>query len=340
MPPPIPTADLDAILAATAPLWAELRGQRLFLTGGTGFFGCWLVESFLHIDRALALDARLTVLSRNPAAFLHKLPHLRSEPALTLLAGDIRTFDFPTEPHSRILHAATDSTSQTDPADLHDTIVAGTARVLAFARATGASKLLFVSSGGVYGPQPAGLTHIPEDLPPQPATPYGRAKLEAEQLCLAAPLPIEVKIARPFAFLGPHLPLDAHFAAGNFLSDALAPPDQARPIRIASDGLALRSYLYPSDLASWLWTILLRGATAHPYNVGSDQPVTILELAETIRRTLNPALTIEVAQPPDATRPPHRYIPSTARARTELDLHQSVTLEDALRRTAAWHRLK
>ena len=95
MPPPLPASDLDAILTATAPLWSELRHQRLFLTGGTGFFGCWLVESFLHINRALALDARITVLSRNPAAFLAKLPHLLGEPALTLLEKRRPNLRFP-----------------------------------------------------------------------------------------------------------------------------------------------------------------------------------------------------------------------------------------------------
>ena len=82
--------DLEHIAAETQGLWEEMRGQRVFLTGGTGFFGCWLVESFCHVNRTLGLGARATVLSRDPAKFAAKCPHVANDPAITLLAGDVR----------------------------------------------------------------------------------------------------------------------------------------------------------------------------------------------------------------------------------------------------------
>src|ERR1700681_4723809 len=88
-------SDLEFIAANTAGLWEEMRGQRLFLTGGTGFFGCWLVESFCYVNRELGLGARATVLSRDPAKFAAKCPHLASDPAIALHAGDVKDFQFP-----------------------------------------------------------------------------------------------------------------------------------------------------------------------------------------------------------------------------------------------------
>ena len=343
--PPLPTRDLDEILTATRPLWNEMRGQRLFLTGGTGFFGCWLVESFLHIERTLALDAHITVLSRDPERFLAKVPHLRGQAALTLHAGDVREFRFPAGEFPYVIHAATEASAKQlaeHPHQMLSTILAGTKRTLDFAAQAGTRKLLLTSSGAVYGPQPPTLTHVPEDFAgaPDPLLPqsvYGEGKRASELMCaLAGQAGMEVKVARCYAFLGPHLPLDTHFAAGNFLADALA----GRPISIASDGTALRSYLYASDLTVWLWTMLFRAPSLRAYNVGSEDAVSIRELAELAAAAVTPSTAIHVAKSPSPGALPPCYIPATARAQQELGLRQTVSLEEAFRRTAAWHGLK
>jgi nucleoside-diphosphate-sugar epimerase len=49
--------DMDHVLAHTRDLWEELRGQRIFITGGTGFFGCWLLESFAWANDKMNLHA-------------------------------------------------------------------------------------------------------------------------------------------------------------------------------------------------------------------------------------------------------------------------------------------
>ena len=87
MAAPLSMADLDLVLAQTRELWEEMRGQRVFITGGTGFFGCWLVESFCHANRALGLGASATVLTRDPARFAGEGPHLAGDPAITLPGG-------------------------------------------------------------------------------------------------------------------------------------------------------------------------------------------------------------------------------------------------------------
>src|SRR5271169_1613787 len=92
---PVPERDLVSILCQTAPMLEQLRGRRILLTGGTGFFGCWLLESFLQANRALSLGASVVVLTRSPERFSQKAPHLVNDPDVQLLVGEIRSFTFP-----------------------------------------------------------------------------------------------------------------------------------------------------------------------------------------------------------------------------------------------------
>jgi dTDP-glucose 4,6-dehydratase len=338
----ISTTDLDLILTITAPLWEQMRKQRLFVTGGTGFFGCWLLESFSHINRQLNLNAQATVLTRDPAAFALKCPHIAADPALTFLQGDVRNFDFPTGDFQFVIHAATETTARQGdtPTELLTAIIRGTEHTLDFARTHGTRKFLFTSSGAVYGKQPGNLTHIPEDYsgapnPLDPASVYGEGKRIAEQMCAltAAQSDIEIKIARCFAFVGPHLPLDAHFAIGNFIGDVLA----RRSIKISGDGTPRRSYLYAADLAIWLWTMLFKAPSLIPFNVGSANDVSILELAQAVANTLDPLTEVQVAKPAIPGTAPARYVPSVDQAKLILGLTESVDLHEAIRRTAAWY---
>ncbi len=157
----------------------------------------------------------------------------------------------------------------------------------------------------------------------------------SEHLCVAYShaTPLETVIARPFAFVGPHLPLDAHFAIGNFIGSALT----NTPIHIRGDGTPIRSWLYMADLAISLWTILLRGKCNRAYNVGSEDAHTIAEAAHLTAHTLRPGLQIQIDGTPNPLAPMNSYVPSTARAREDLGLHQTIPLEEALRRTATWH---
>ena len=334
--PPLDPQDLDHVLGHTA--WEDLRGARIFVTGGTGFFGCWLLETFAWACDRLGLDARVTALTRSPEAFCRKVPHLAAHPSIQLLAGDIRSFAFPEGAFTHVVHAATPSTAPAPPLEMYDTVVEGTRRALDFAAAAGVERFLLTSSGAVYGPQPSAITHLAETwtgLPDlaDPRSAYAEGKRAAELLCAEyrdSRVP-HCAIARCFAFAGPHLPLDAHFAIGNFIGNCL----RGEPIAIRGDGTPYRSYLYAADLAVWLWTILLRGEPCRPYNVGSERALTIAELAQTVAATLAPGTPISIAQPA-GTEEPQRYVPSTARAREELHLEERIPLEEATRRTAAW----
>src|ERR1035438_9937087 len=169
--------DLDHVLVHTQGLWEELRGQRIFITGGTGFFGCWLLESFVWANDKLKLGASAVVLTRNAEAFENKAPHLAAHPAIQLYIGDIRSFDFPPGRFSHVIHAATEASAKLNdenPLLMFDTIGSGTHRALEMATHCGAKKFLLTSSGAVYGRQPPELTHVPEEFSggPDPTEPH------------------------------------------------------------------------------------------------------------------------------------------------------------------------
>ncbi len=344
---PLPSEDLDHVLAHTRDLWAGARGQSFFITGGTGFFGLWLLESFARANDALALGMRAVVLTRNPAAFAQKAPHLVARADLEFLPGDVRTFSFPAGRFPYLIHAAADTavwTQQQVPDDLLDRTVAETRRVLDFAAGAGVRNFLLISSGAVYGRQPPELTHIPEDYsgapdPLLPGSAWGEGKRVIEHVCArhANRHCYALKVARGFAFVGPHLPLDANYAIGNFIQDALA----GAPIHVSGDGTPRRSYLYAADLAVWLWTLLFAAPSARAYNVGAAVDMSIAELAGLVSQVAGVSGAhppVEIAGQSDPGRPVSRYVPAVNRAQTELGLRPRIPLEEAIRKTIAWHR--
>ena len=342
--PRLPPQDLDHILRHTEALWEDMRGQSVFITGGTGFVGTWLLESLLWAHDKLDLGVTVVVLTRNPERFRKNAPHLAQHAAVRLLGGDAAGFDFPEGQYRFVVHAAVEPAFEADsqhPLGAFDSNVAGTRRVLEFARTQGVRRFLFTSSGAVYGKQPSQITHIPEDYAGAPSTTdagsdYGQAKRVSEYMCVmyGRAYGFDAIIARLFAFVGPLLPLDSNFAVGNFIRDAL----KGGPVHIGGDGTPYRSYLYAADLAIWLWTILFRGKSAYPYNVGSQNDMTIADLARTVVRVTTPGAGIEIARQPTPGAPPLRYVPRTERAQHELGLNSIVPLEDGIRRTAEWHR--
>jgi len=335
--------DLDHILAHTSVLWSEFRDQRIFITGGTGFIGTWLIESFAWANVRYGLNATITVLTRNPVAFAKKAPHLATNKFINLLEGDMLSFTFPSGSYSFLIHAGTETSHglyDKNPLRAFDSIVGGVRRVLDFACHSKVRKMLFLSSGAVYGKQPHDLLTIPEEYNGAPAladiyASYSEGKRVAEMLCnlYSSECGLNVKTARCFSIVGPYMPLDEHFAIGNFIRDCL----QGGPIVISGDGSPLRSYLYAADLIIWLWTILIKGDSCRPYNVGSDAVFSIREVANTVAESISPCLEVIVARQTCTDNPPERFIPSIMRACSELKLGVHVDLPEAVRRTVRWH---
>jgi UDP-glucuronate decarboxylase len=341
---PLPIEDLDAAIDLAESCFRDLRGARMFLTGCTGFFGVWILETLLRAEERLGLGLDLTLLTRNPGVFCGAHPHLAPTPRLRYVQGDIRSFEFPAGSFSHVIHGATTNARETfageDPLRKFDTVALGTRRILKFCEHLAVPEMLYIGSGAVYGrrttPQP-----ISEDDPiaPDPmdvGMTLGHAKRVAEHFCAiyGARGATRIKIARCFSFVGPQLPLDIHYAIGNFIADAIA----GRPITVTGTGKPVRSYMYMSDLVAWLITLLIRGRPLRPYNVGSDDGRTLLEAAHVVAAIARQSL---ARHPVPENQHGHssgdNYVPSTSRAMLELGLRLTTPLENSVRKTLAFH---
>jgi dTDP-glucose 4,6-dehydratase len=222
---------------------------------------------------------------------------------------------------------------------MFDTVVSGTRWALEFARQREIPRTLFMSSGAVYGQQPWELERVPESwsggpICTNPLAAYAEGKRAAEMLCAiyAKQFGLDIVTARIFALLGPHIELGIHFAAGNFIRDAM----QGRPVIVKGDGRPCRSYLYASDLTAWLLAMLVKARPGAVYNVGSDQSVSIADLARRTSDLLGgDGVTILGAQDPGWN--PGRYVPDTSLIRHELGVQQTQSLDEAILKTALWN---
>jgi UDP-glucuronate decarboxylase len=313
----------------------------LFLTGGTGFFGKALIRHWSTLHNSGLSVPEVTALSRAPEKFLSENPEFRLEPWLKFHQGDIlQPETFPSgASFTHLLHAAADSTlgPQLNPLERYTQIVDGTRYVLDYAVSNRISRFLLTSSGGVYGPQPPGTSQIqetyngmPDPLNAQNA--YSVAKRCAEHLCLLYQerYGLSAVIARCFAFVGRDLPLDVHFAIGNFVRDALTEEE----IRVSGDGSPIRSYMDQRDLAHWLVRLLESGSAGQAYNVGSDQAISIRDLAYLVRATLAPQKPVRICNITNEPSIRSQYVPSIAKARHDLGLSLNYTLEGSVREMA------
>ena len=332
-------------IPATLGLHDELAGQHLLLTGGTGFFGHWLLALLYQLNLQ-GTEVEVSVLSRRPARFLDAQPCYRNCSWLHWLSGDVRDLRaLPGRPVTLILHAAADTSAAAHgrPLELFETIVSGARRVLDLAVQHGA-RVLLAGSGAQYGSLPgasdqdAGVieTYPGACVSNSASSAYGEAKRAQETLAAiyAHQYGLPVVMTRCFAFSGPGLPLNAHFAIGNFVRDAL----WADEIFVHSDGQAVRSYLHGADLAGWLLTLLARGQPGTAYNVGSDEAVSMADLAYRVMTRISPGKHVRVLGSSDQAGRSF-YVPDISRAR-EFGLEVWTELESSIVSMAAWAKLQ
>ena len=338
--------DLEAISQ-----WSETDLRLIvdfptIITGGSGFIGTWLTLSWVHAHKTFGGSGRLLVTSRNSAYNKHLIDSIHQSAPVTYCDSDIRELAVPPEfQNSFLVHAATpasDELNRSNPDLMLSIIVDGQKQLLRESTRINVKRFLFLSSGAVYGPQPLDLPNVSEEMfnvlgNSISNSAYSEGKRLSEELGNKAAIDtgLQFVTARLFAFLAPYLPMDSHFAAGNFLSQATG----SSKITIRSGGGSQRTYQYASDMVSWLWTLLVRGEIGEAYNVGSDQEISILGLAQTIQHQVLPRVELEVlgVDTPDTV---SRYVPSIDKISTQFGLTNQVSLDLAIRKTESWLRCR
>jgi len=327
---PLPSDDLDSLFEQCRGLWEELRGCRILFTGASGFFGGWMLESCLHAATRLDLPFRAIVVTRSAGRFLRQLPHLAGDSRVEILEADAGNLPVPEGPVDYVIHSLVPDAG-TSLMEMADFFQSTTQRLLAAAVEKKAKGFLLCSTGAVYQPGIPSAAFSEDDPLVSLDGPlsYGQIRRKVEDQCrdVLATGDVVLKMARGFAFVGPRLPLDARFAAGNFIRDALA----GGPIRVRGDGSPIRSYLYASDMAAWLWTILLRGPSGGVFNVGSEEAVSIGDLAREVAELSGVEVRIEGSAMPGMA--PSAYIPVTKLAESRLALRRFTDLRQAITKT-------
>ena len=299
--------------------------KRLLFLGASGFVGKCFLNDLTVTDSFEVVRARRGVQSFSNGE---------------ISADVMKPLTVP-GPFDVIIHAATPASATLNhgsPLSMFDNCVTGMRNVLNYAERLGNCPLiLFTSSGAVYGDMPGDMTSFEEDcrLAPasfDPKSAYAEGKRAAEFLLAeAANRGVCVpRLARLFAFSGTLLPVDRHFAIGNFVRDAV----NQQTIEVRGDGKAIRSYLDQDDLAEWLLAIILRGLPTSTYHIGSERAISIADLAHLVANRYeaitSKSCTVEVKGQTSPLDGVNRYVPSTAKTRSELNLQERVSLEDSI----------
>ncbi len=274
----IPKDDLEHISMHLSNELEKLRNKTILITGATGFFGKWLLGSLIFMNQKYDTKIEILAVSRDPNKFIKNYPELASN-SITFIQGDLKDIKISLNV-DYIIHAGMDVklnlNSKSDDVVHNEQIIID--NILDIYHSTNCKKLLFTSSGAFYDKRFYDEPRPSEDLhPTQYSTLYGKAKSISENRIISSN--INYSIARCFTFIGPHLPLDASFAAGNFINSILKNQD----IQINGNGTPVRSFLYMSDLVIYLIKLLTLSSN-QIVNVGSDEEISILDLAKEVAK--------------------------------------------------------
>jgi len=335
--------DCLASLKLQPALTTRLAEHRIAIVGGTGFIGTWIAEMVATLNDEYGTQVRIDLFGRSAAAWATAHPHLSARMDVKVNSVDVRSsFELPRDTTLVLFAAgvADPRVHASDPFRVHETSVHGVAHALtASTRLDLLLRFVNLSSGLVLGDQLQNQALKESDIGVLDFTRahnvYPESRRAAENLVslFASQYRIPVSTARAFTFLGPHQPLDAPWAANNFMRDALAGND----IRLHGDGSTRRSYLYGSDAAAWLLRILVDGQDGEVYNVGGSRPINHTAVAEIVASRTAPTPRLVYKCQPTITGRRHDFFPDPCNVQSKLGLPQAFEVEVAIERTMHWH---
>jgi nucleoside-diphosphate-sugar epimerase len=312
----------------------KLKNARIAISGASGFIGRWISKVLIEADKHLSLGTDLLLISgKSPAMFdLSNTPKLKWLNHNFIYPNTDLNFGF-----THAIHTSTPSNSNTgslDPNFVNEVALNSLDCLLNDAHLSGNTpNLVHLSSGAVYRNSHR-YTKNPilermETNKYEAEINYASTKLKLEQKMDAATKNRIINGSSPrlFAFYGPHLPLDLHFAIGNFMKNAA----EGDFIEITGNSKTIRSYMYPVDLVTLLIKILVSPLNT-PVNVGSATPLTMFEVASKISEIFG----MKEIKFKDILTQPSSYFPSMEVAKNLYGFKEQVSFEEGLRRWKAW----
>lgn len=281
------------------PSLGRLKNRSILITGASGLIGSYLVDMLLTYNRLEKANITIYALARSTARLKERFGETEQEHLVYVEQDVCDTITLETNV-DYIIHAASNAHPAAFRADPVGTIlsnVQGTEQLLRFGSAHGTRRLLFVSSGEVYGQCDKNTTAFHEDYsgyvdPLQARSCYPTGKRAAETLCVTytEQYGLDTVIARPCHCYGPNVTRTDNRATVQFIDKALRGED----IVIQSTGRQLRSYCYIADCCAAILTILLLGGSGEAYNVAnSEATVTVGEFAAIVASQSGRALIYE-----------------------------------------------
>lgn len=314
----------------------QLKNAHIMVTGGTGFFGKWLLDSVVFLNDNFNFNIKLYLLARNHNTFIDNIMKDRSD--IVFIRNDIRSIKELPKEIEYIIHAAATPDNKehmSNPIETMDIISQGTKQLLDAALSlNNLKKILNISSGQIYGT--LNSPKVTEENTGVVDTNsiksiYPEAKRYSETLSIAYKSLYKLPIVqiRPFSFIGPYMEFNKPWAINNFVKDAI----KFKKIKILGNGKPMRSYMYPTDMVWWLLNILLHQKNGVAYNLGSEEGISLEELAVKIKAKVGGDIKIDIQNMNNEN---SIFIPDTNFVKNELDLHIKINIDDALDKTIEW----